>query len=69
MTTEPTTETTKTEPETVTLTKKEYEYLVKAEERLSALEEMGVDNWEGYSEAMKLMRQRAAEAAAEAKSQ
>jgi hypothetical protein len=30
---------------------------------------MGVDNWEGYSEAMKLMRQRAAEAAAEAKSQ
>jgi PHD/YefM family antitoxin component YafN of YafNO toxin-antitoxin module len=69
MTTEPTTETTKTEPETVTLTKEEYEYLVKAEERLSALEEMGVDNWEGYSEAMKLMRQRAAEAAAEAKSQ
>lgn len=69
MTTEPTTATTKTEPETVTLTKEEYEYLVKAEERLSALEEMGVDNWEGYSEAMKWMRQRAAESAAEAKSQ
>jgi len=53
-----------TAPETVTLTKEEYEYLVKAEERLSVLEEMGVDNWEGYSDAMKLMRRRAAESAA-----
>ncbi len=53
-----------TAPETVTLTKEEYEYLVKAEERLSVLEEMGVDNWEGYSDAMKLMRLRAAESAA-----
>jgi hypothetical protein len=37
---------------TVTISKCEYEQLRSKQRKLSALEQMGVDNWEGYSEAM-----------------
>jgi hypothetical protein len=36
----------------VILTKEEYNYLVKRDEKLEALESYGVDNWCGYGEAM-----------------
>jgi hypothetical protein len=35
--------------ETVTISKKEYEELIADQEFLRALEQAGVDNWEGYS--------------------
>lgn len=38
---------------TVTLFIKRYNELVEAELKLRALEDAGVDNWEGYDEAMK----------------
>jgi len=38
--------------ETVTISKEEYDRLLKAEETLTALESHGVDNWDGYSDAM-----------------
>lgn len=38
--------------ETVTIYKSEYERLLKAEAFLEALEEAGVDNWEGYAKAL-----------------
>ena len=41
--------------ETVTISKEEYESLLKDSEKLSALEAAGVDNWEGYDSAMELM--------------
>jgi len=31
--------------------------LIEAEEELGALEDMGVDNWEGYSDAMSKLRE------------
>ena len=37
---------------TVTITAKEYEELKKAQATLDALEAGGVDNWEGYGEAL-----------------
>jgi hypothetical protein len=37
---------------TVTIPLKEYEWLQKRDERLSALENGGVDNWSGYSDAL-----------------
>jgi len=37
---------------TVTITKDEYNELVHAEEVLDALYAAGVDNWDGYEEAM-----------------
>lgn len=42
--------------EMITIAKSEYEYLRRSELKLSCLEEAGVDNWSGYSEAMKLFR-------------
>lgn len=36
------------------MTEENYQRLVKAEKLLLALRECGVDNWEGYSEAVKL---------------
>lgn len=42
--------TTAAEP-TVTITKAEYDRLLKREAWLDALESMGVDNWQGYGEA------------------
>ena len=37
----------------VTISKKEYEELQRDRDYLFALQEAGVDNWEGYSEAMR----------------
>lgn len=36
----------------ITITQEEYENLLDAERKLSALECAGVDNWEGYGYAM-----------------
>lgn len=41
--------------ETVTISKKEYDKLVKDSEFLNALKAAGVDNWEGYSYAFELL--------------
>lgn len=38
--------------EYVTITRYEYAALLKSDERLSRLQILGVDNWEGYDEAM-----------------
>lgn len=38
--------------DTVTITKKEYDHLQKAADILSALENAGVDNWDGFGPAM-----------------
>lgn len=35
--------------ETVTISKKEYESLLEDSKFLEALQDVGVDNWEGYS--------------------
>jgi len=40
--------------ETITIKKSYYETLKRSHELLTALQEYGVDNWEGYSEAMNL---------------
>jgi hypothetical protein len=40
---------------TWTLTQAEYQGLKRDSERLSALEAAGVDNWEGYSHAMRIL--------------
>lgn len=37
-----------TKEETVTITKKEYDRLVKADLHLGLLQSLGVDNWTGY---------------------
>ena len=41
------------DPQTVTIGKAVYEQLLKDSEMLSALEAAGVDNWEGYGEAVR----------------
>jgi hypothetical protein len=41
--------------EEVTISKKRYDDLLKAEAKLEALENMGVDNWSGYSDAMEYL--------------
>lgn len=38
---------------TWTLTHQEYQQLLRDQNRLNALEAAGVDNWEGYSNAMR----------------
>lgn len=38
--------------ETITISKEFYDELITDQEFLNALEEFGVDNWEGYEEAM-----------------
>ena len=43
------------EKEMVTITRKEYESLLKDSEVLGALEGAGVDNWQGYDYAMELL--------------
>jgi len=40
------------QPDTVTISRKEYEALLAAREKLDALEAAGVDNWTGYDDAM-----------------
>ena len=40
------------EPKTVTITVEEYKGLLESQSLLDALEEHGVDNWSGYSDAV-----------------
>lgn len=40
------------QPDTVTISRKEYDALLAAREKLDALEAAGVDNWSGYDDAM-----------------
>ena len=42
--------------EKITILKFEYDQLKKDSDFLQALQECGVDNWEGYSEAHKLVK-------------
>lgn len=44
--------------EGVTINHEEYERLLENDEWASALEDTGVDNWEGYDEALRLFRER-----------
>lgn len=41
------------EPETVTIPKSHYAWLVRCEHRLAALESGGVDNWQNYGESLR----------------
>ena len=41
----------------ITITKKEYDQLQKDSEWLSYLEAAGVDNWDGYDEAINMQRE------------
>ncbi len=43
--------------ETVTISKKEYESLLEDRKWLQALQNAGVDNWEGYDYACELMNE------------
>ena len=43
--------------ETVTITKKAYEYLVESERWLAALETAGVDSWDGFEFAEELLEE------------
>ena len=43
--------------ETVTISKKEYDSLLEDRKWLQALENAGVDNWEGYDYARELMNE------------
>ena len=43
--------------ETVTITKAKYDRLVKNDLWLGYLEDAGVDNWQGFEEAVKLARE------------
>ena len=43
--------------ETVTISKEEYESLLEDRKWLQALENAGVDNWEGYDYARELMNE------------
>ena len=45
------------ETETITISKEEYESLLEDSDKLLALEGAGVDNWEGYAEAMELFKE------------
>jgi hypothetical protein len=54
------------DPETITISKKAYEELVQRDFWLAALEEAGVDNWDGFDEARDILRRIKEEAAATA---
>jgi hypothetical protein len=45
------------DPNMVTITLEEYERLMDVDELLSALDAAGVDNWEGYDDAMEIYRE------------
>jgi len=47
----------KMETEMITITKKRYEQLFEAEKELRALHCAGVDNWEGYDDAMESLEE------------
>jgi hypothetical protein len=42
------------ETETVTISKTEYERLLESEDKLACLEAVGVDNWQGFDDAMSM---------------
>jgi hypothetical protein len=44
--------------ETVTISKKEYESLLEDSEMLLALQNAGVDNWDGYDYALELLKEK-----------
>lgn len=44
--------------ETITITKKEYDQLLKDSRFLNALEEYGVDNWDGYGDAFRSLKEK-----------
>lgn len=48
-------------PVTITITMDEYSKLRAASNKLGALERAGVDNWEGYSDAMQQWRKQGGE--------
>jgi putative phage-type endonuclease len=52
----PVTELKPKQVETVTISVDEYKYLLHRSEKLDALEAAGVDNWNGYSEAMEMLK-------------
>jgi hypothetical protein len=41
----------------VEVPKEQYDELIEAQEKLSALEAAGVDNWEGYDDAMRMLHE------------
>ena len=41
----------------ITISKEEYESLLEDSKKLTALENVGVDNWEGYHYAIELMQE------------
>ncbi len=43
--------------ETIALTKEAYEELLKDQRKLIALESAGVDNWQGYGDAMEILEE------------
>lgn len=43
--------------ETITISKKEYEELLKDSQFLDCLQGAGVDNWEGYEYAQEMMKE------------
>jgi hypothetical protein len=46
-----------TDPETVTISKAFYAELIERSTELAALDAYGVDNWEGYGEAMRSLEE------------
>lgn len=42
---------------TVTIPESEYDQLMRDADKLSCLEAMGVDNWQGYDDAMEMLSQ------------
>ena len=44
--------------ETITISKKEYAKLLKDQWLLECLKDAGVDNWEGYDEAVRMAKER-----------
>jgi hypothetical protein len=48
-------EPTEQDQSTITITLAEYQELVKASKELNVLHQMGVDNWDGYEEAIALL--------------
>jgi len=46
-----------TEPEMITISKREYTRLIRSEAWIIALESAGVDNWDGYEQAQEAMKE------------
>jgi hypothetical protein len=47
----------KRESDLITISKKEYDELIKDRNKLSALKSAGVDNWEGYDTALDILEE------------